>query len=603
MVNIDIKSTSVKTVSQRSQSGIPNGDGEDELSIQIPSLDAHTPQHTSPNNIPESSSKNLTSSVVANSVEKLSQNEAEDSITLPSAKLEEWLKHGIQILRENRRRTKTAGSDPEYEALDNDPELEYLDQRNVEISSSRGRVSGSQSDDQLRRQYSNNSSRQFRNQPWFTTAQGEIVDQFLDRARRNPFNFKQISAESPVIFTIDADELSGFPDDTTCELLRQYWDASSDKDYERSFEIAWEKYYKKLFWVDEFSNVARRQWTLTLQKTWLRRRLIAIRASKDCIIVGICCAELLCKYGSRSGERKAGSVLEFCYDSGVLHREIGSELHDILLLADIIPIFNTYIRLETVFKQVSFQSKFQEWIYYIDIEAVLALELTEFMIIIYFLELGGIKLIWIDVLEEHLLLNLESKELLLAWIRHTLLGYPAGRPEEYCMNTRDVFDPEPSSRSLVSHAFGLNHSIKRTWFMLHTSSKDSKRFYRLISTRSEEPTAKMWKDTDSITSSEYTLLDSYHNLSSSKIESAARNESEIPYACFGHLEHRVRILREYTDKQKPRGFRQLWRDSRDSFNYYTFWGVIIFGAVSVFLAMASLAVSIAQTYASLKSLG
>lgn len=91
-----------------------------------------------------------------------------------------------------------------------------------------------------------------------------------------------------------------------------------------------------------------------------------------------------------------------------------------------------------------------------------------------------------------------------------------------------------------------------------------------------------------MTSSEYFFLDSYHNLKEYqghewlKIESALQNKSEIPYTYFGHLGHRVRILREYMDNQKPRGFRQLWKDSRDSFNYYTFWGVIIFLALSVF---------------------
>jgi hypothetical protein len=56
------------------------------------------------------------------------------------------------------------------------------------------------------------------------------------------------------------------------------------------------------------------------------------------------------------------------------------------------------------------------------------------------------------------------------------------------------------------------------------------------------------------------------------------------------------------DTQEPRGLRQLWRDNRDSLNYFTFWGVIIFGVSSVFLALFSLAVGIAQTVASFKSL-
>lgn len=56
------------------------------------------------------------------------------------------------------------------------------------------------------------------------------------------------------------------------------------------------------------------------------------------------------------------------------------------------------------------------------------------------------------------------------------------------------------------------------------------------------------------------------------------------------------------DQQKPHGLRQLLSDSRDALNYYTFMGVIIFGSLSILLALASLAVGIAQTYAAFKAL-
>ncbi|KAK6601008.1 hypothetical protein H4I95_07990 [Botrytis cinerea] len=217
---VDIELTNIETVSQRSLSGLLNEDDEDELSIKKLSLDEHKSLHTLPSNIPESTLDNLASSVVAQSVERILQNDDDNLITLPSAKLEEWLKHGIKILRESRQRRKTAGSDSEYEAFENDSGLEYLDQPNVEVSSSRSRVSGSQSDGQLCQQYSNNPSREFRNQPWFTTTQGEMVDKFLNTARRNPFRFREISAEQFVNFTIDTDELSGFPDNKTHDPLR-----------------------------------------------------------------------------------------------------------------------------------------------------------------------------------------------------------------------------------------------------------------------------------------------------------------------------------------------------------------------------------------------
>lgn len=47
---------------------------------------------------------------------------------------------------------------------------------------------------------------------------------------------------------------------------------------------------------------------------------------------------------------------------------------------------------------------------------------------------------------------------------------------------------------------------------------------------------------------------------------------------------------------------QLWSDTRDSLKCYTLWGVIVFGTLSVFLAVISLAVGIAQAVASREAL-
>jgi hypothetical protein len=87
-----------------------------------------------------------------------------------------------------------------------------------------------------------------------------------------------------------------------------------------------------------------------------------------------------------------------------------------------------------------------------------------------------------------------------------------------------------------------------------------------------------------------------------RILTASLNKNTIPYSQFPAFETRLRQLRSYMDSQKPRGIRQLWHDNRDSLNYYTFWGVIIFGGLSVFLALFSLAVGIAQAVASFQAL-
>lgn len=81
-----------------------------------------------------------------------------------------------------------------------------------------------------------------------------------------------------------------------------------------------------------------------------------------------------------------------------------------------------------------------------------------------------------------------------------------------------------------------------------------------------------------------------------------QDKSTIAYSNFGMFENRVRELRQYMDNQKPHGLRQLLRDSRDALNYYTFMGVIIFGLLTVFLALASFLVGVAQTYAAFKAL-
>lgn len=74
------------------------------------------------------------------------------------------------------------------------------------------------------------------------------------------------------------------------------------------------------------------------------------------------------------------------------------------------------------------------------------------------------------------------------------------------------------------------------------------------------------------------------------------------YSSYPEYEDRLRVLKAYMDSKKPKGFRGLWRDKRDTYSYYTFWGVIIFGSVSVLLALLSLIASVLQTIATWKAL-
>lgn len=85
------------------------------------------------------------------------------------------------------------------------------------------------------------------------------------------------------------------------------------------------------------------------------------------------------------------------------------------------------------------------------------------------------------------------------------------------------------------------------------------------------------------------------------VQSTLRGESLV-YSSFPIFEMRLRELRAYMDSIKPYGLHQLLRDNRDSLTYYTFWGVIVFGTLSVVVALFALGISVAQTVASFKAL-
>ncbi len=80
------------------------------------------------------------------------------------------------------------------------------------------------------------------------------------------------------------------------------------------------------------------------------------------------------------------------------------------------------------------------------------------------------------------------------------------------------------------------------------------------------------------------------------------NTNLMRYDSCGVFENRVRILKTWMDQQKPSGLIALWRDKRDSGQWYTFWLVLIVGGISIILSLASLAASIAQAVASFEAL-
>ncbi|KAI9148816.1 hypothetical protein HJFPF1_10858 [Paramyrothecium foliicola] len=77
---------------------------------------------------------------------------------------------------------------------------------------------------------------------------------------------------------------------------------------------------------------------------------------------------------------------------------------------------------------------------------------------------------------------------------------------------------------------------------------------------------------------------------------------QLPYRRYPELGPRVRELMQFMEKQKPRGILALWRDKRDSNSWYTFWAAVVLGVAAFILALASVGLSGAQTWASFQAL-
>jgi hypothetical protein len=86
----------------------------------------------------------------------------------------------------------------------------------------------------------------------------------------------------------------------------------------------------------------------------------------------------------------------------------------------------------------------------------------------------------------------------------------------------------------------------------------------------------------------------------SQSSSLSEMETFSAYPIFGD---RLREHKSYMEKQRPKNFKQLLKDRRDTGAYWAFWAVIVVGSLSIVLALMSIALASAQTVAAFKALG
>jgi|SRR6266498_2827782 len=63
---------------------------------------------------------------------------------------------------------------------------------------------------------------------------------------------------------------------------------------------------------------------------------------------------------------------------------------------------------------------------------------------------------------------------------------------------------------------------------------------------------------------------------------------------FPILRSRLAILLRHSSNKKPRTWKELWQDKRDSASWLTFWAVLIIGGLGIILALLQVILQIVQ---------
>lgn len=79
------------------------------------------------------------------------------------------------------------------------------------------------------------------------------------------------------------------------------------------------------------------------------------------------------------------------------------------------------------------------------------------------------------------------------------------------------------------------------------------------------------------------------------LQEGSAYSAQDDFPMFGQ---RLAKLQDFSLRQQPHRLRDLWRDRRNPLQWYTFWAVLIFGGISIAIALLQLAVGVAQLVAS-----
>ncbi|THV44763.1 hypothetical protein BGAL_0583g00050 [Botrytis galanthina] len=589
--------------------------------------------------------------LVTESLVAASQDQDETSVTVPIAKLQQLVEYGIQVLQESRKRIKSVQVDPERNTAEVAQDNSQLSNVAAEAKSIVPPASNSVE--------SSLGGTKRKIATWNRTepARAKVIGRIHD----HPWPIKNIEIDPT--YTVDMDLLNGL---SKLETFREHFEVAWSKYFEDFFlqkinypyspEIrkVWLRRRLSTHLFSRYSYNSKTENTTAILISYMKygdsnQRSTEISAHVIGSILEFCYKNKVLKQprliestlsiteiAKYQLQMKtvilAISILNDCFNP-LGFKTMGSVLIEEFPIEEILAL--SLIELRTFFETSMFDQS--------ELEIATGNTIqTDSLNIIALRTIGNLKIYWTEYIEEHLILNIPGRMLYLAYPRlHPFSQF--GRLQTTLIDPGQICSRKKKDKFDECSYTWFNDGIAASWAMifsyqygtlkcqksyldtalrfLHFSKNPMvvlKRAYEGISFDpvpypycDPDPIMYPWqydyRDPAHLSRAEIEKISNYHvstlgALWDADMTPEAHQKITFEYSNFRTFENRVRQLKFYMDSQKPRGFRQLWRDKRDALNYYTFWGVIIFGASTLFLAIVSLAVSAAQAVAAFKAL-
>lgn len=190
---------------------------------------------------------------------------------------------------------------------------------------------------------------------------------------------------------------------------------------------------------------------------------------------------------------------------------------------------------------------------------------------------GRIRIKWTDSLACHLELDPSSDTLYVfrypSFCYVNLLGQSQGQSK----TTLHACATPPTTGShwaTVDDVSDLLHEILLSYRLLFGQSKTSRRFFRTIRPFSDLP--EQGRDGS---------LTDLCGKKSCPLDYGLRERDVYDlFQDFAVLRSRIAVLMRHLSNKRPRTWKELWNDKRDSASWFTFWAVLIIGGMGIVLA-------------------